>query len=194
MPTKKMLAILASPRKQGNIAKMLQHAITVAENKGYEVHFISLYDQNITYCKGCMRCKQLGSCCIKDDIKPIEELLKTCDLTIMAAPTYFANIPAPAKNLFDRLVAVIMDDNDSFIPKPLLSKAHGYILMTSCSTPFPFDRLAGQSTGALRAMKEFFKTSGMHHLGNITFAGTKGKTEVPAKILNKIERLIPYAH
>lgn len=191
MPTKKMLAILASPRKKGNIAKMLNHAMDVAKKKGYEVHFVSLYDQNIAYCKGCMRCKQTGSCHIQDDIKPIEALLKTCDIVVMAAPTYFANIPAPAKNLFDRLVAVIMNDNESMIPKPLLSKKQSYLLLTSCTTPFPFDRLAGQSTGALHAMKEFFKTSGMRHLGNVTFAGTKGKSEVPISILNKIERKIP---
>lgn len=191
MPTKKMLAILASPRQKGNLAKMLEHAMHVAKSKGYEVHFISLYDQNIAYCKGCMRCKQLGSCYIQDDIKPIEVLLKTCDVTVMAAPTYFANIPAPAKNLFDRLVAIIMDDNDNMIPKPLLPKKHGYLLLTTCSTPFPFDVLAGQSTGALHAMKEFFKTSGMHHLGNVTFAGTKGKTEVPSRILHQIEKRIP---
>ena len=193
MPTKKMLAILASPRKNGNLAKMLEHAMQVAKHKGYEVHFISLYDQNIAYCKGCMQCRRLGSCCFKDDIKPIEKLLKDCDITVMAAPTYFANIPAPAKNLFDRLVAVIMNDNDSPIPKPLLPKNHGYLLMTTCSTPSPFDKLAGQSTGSLRAMKEFFKTSGMHHLGSITYAGTKNKTEVPSHILKKIERSIPNA-
>lgn len=185
-----MLAILASPRKNGNLAKMLNHAMATAKEKGYEVHFVSLYDQNIAYCKGCMRCKQTGSCIIQDDIKPIEELLKTCDLTVMAAPVYFANIPAPAKNLFDRLVAVIMNDNESMIPKPLLSKEHNYLLLTTCSTPFPFDILAGQSTGALHAMKEFFKTSGMHHLGSITYAGTRNKTEVPSHILRKIERKI----
>jgi len=193
MPTKKMLAILASPRKKGSLATMLNHAMETAKSKGYEVHFISLYDKNIQYCNGCMRCRQTGSCHIKDDLKAIEELLKTCDITVMAAPTYFANIPAVAKNLFDRLAGVIMDDNEHMIPKPLLSKSHGYLLMTTCSTPFPFDRIASQSTGTLKAMKEFFKTSGMHHLGSITYAGTKDKTEVPTSILNKIERKIPNA-
>ena len=195
MSTKKqVLAILASPRKHGNLAKMLDHAIAIAEKKGYEIHFINLYEQNIAYCKGCVRCKTLGSCYLEDDIKPIEKLLKTCDLTIMAAPTYFANIPAPAKNLFDRLVAVIMDDNDSPIPKPLLSKSHRYLLLTTCNTPFPFNLIAGQSTGCLHAMKEFFKTSGMKSLGSVTFAGTRNKTSIPNSVLNKIERKIPNAN
>lgn len=109
----------------------------------------------------------------------------------MAAPTYFANIPAPAKNLFDRLVGVIMDDNDSPIPKPLLSKSHLYLLLTTCNTPFPFNLIAGQSTGCLHAMKEFFNISGMKSLGSVTFAGTRNKTSVPTSVLNKIERKIP---
>lgn len=191
MPTKKMLAILATPRKKGNLATMLNHAIATAEKKGYEVDFVSLYDKNIAYCKGCMRCKTLGSCCISDDIKPIEVSLKNCDIVVMAAPTYFANIPGPAKNMFDRLVAVIMNDNNSPIPKPLLSPKQNYLLLTTCNTPFPFNRIARQSTGALYAMKEFFKTSGMHHLGNVVFAGTRNKTSVPNSILSKIERKIP---
>lgn len=190
MSTKKMLAILASPRRHGNLAKMLDCAMATAKNNGYEVHFIWLYEQTIAYCKGCMRCRTEGTCPIQDDAKPIENLLKTCDLTVMAAPTYFANIPAPAKNLFDRLVPTFMNDNHSMIPKPQLSSKQSYLLLTACNTPFPFDRLAHQSTGALNAMKEVFHVSGMHSLGSVVFAGTRNKPEVPQRLLQKIERKI----
>ena len=190
MRTKKMLAILASPRKHGNLAHMLEHAVKTAESNGYEVHYIWLYEKEIKPCTGCMYCRKANTCCLKDDIKPIEELLKTSDLVVMASPTYFDNVSAPAKNLFDRLVSIVMNDNDSLIPKPLLSPKQQYLLMTTCNTPFPFDKLAGQSTGTLRAMKEFFNISGMTHLGNVTFAGTRNKTQVPPSILHKIERKI----
>ncbi len=109
-------------------------------------------------------------------------------MTVLAAPTYFANVPAPVKNLFDRLVAVIMDDNQGMIPKPLLFSKQGYLLLTTCSTPTPFDRLASQCTGCIKAMKEFFKTPGMKHLGSVIYAGTKNKKEVPKKVLLKIEK------
>ncbi|MEG2814535.1 MAG: NAD(P)H-dependent oxidoreductase, partial [Oscillospiraceae bacterium] len=75
-----------------------------------------------------------------DDLSLIREDLLTCDICIVAAPTYFANIPACLKNVLDRLVATVMDDNESLIPKPKLSKSQKYILMTTCSTPAPFDR------------------------------------------------------
>ena len=58
MGNKKMLALLGSPRKNGNIAKMLDLAIASAKQIGYEVDFIDLYDCNIKYCKGCMACKK----------------------------------------------------------------------------------------------------------------------------------------
>jgi hypothetical protein len=62
--------------------------------------------------------------------------------------------------------------------------------MTTCSTPFPFDRLAGQSTGCLKAMKEVMNISGMSCAGKVVFAGTRNKTEVPSSIIKKIKKLI----
>ena len=76
------------------------------------------------------------------------------------------------------------------IPKPKLSPKQNYILMTTCNTPAPFDRIAGQSTGCLKAMKEFFHTSGMKPIGKIIFAGTRGKAEIPKAIIKKIDDCI----
>lgn len=135
---KKLLAILASPRQQGNVAA-------------------------------------------------IKSLL-SCDLLIVGCPTYFANVTGPLKNMLDRLVATLMDDNDGPIPKQKLSGTQRYILLTTCSTPFPFDRLAGQSTGCLKAMNEALHISGMKCAGKVVFAGTKGKTQLPKTVENKIKK------
>ncbi len=188
--SKTMLAILGSPRTNGNMAAMLHHAMNQAEAQGYKVQFIDLYGQKMAPCRGCMRCKQTGVCVIQDDVQAMRQALLECDLLVMACPTYFANVTAPVKNLFDRLVATVMDDNNSMIPKPKLSKRQKYILMTACSTPFPFDRLAHQSTGCLHAMDEFFHISGMTRAGTVVFAGTKGKQGVPEKVFRKIDRLM----
>lgn len=187
---KRMLGILASPRKNGNAAKMLDIAMEKAKNCGYEVCFIDLYQKNITYCKGCMACKKTASCVIDDDIKEIETLLKDCDLVVVSSPTYFANVPAPLKNMFDRLCGVVMDDNHSAIPKPRLSSKQEYILMITCNTPFPFDRLGGQSTGCFKAMKEFFHISGMKFRGKVILANTRNKKEISKAVVDKINRFI----
>lgn len=187
---KKMLAILASPRETGNAAKMLNIAMKKAQDCGYEITYINLYQKNIAYCKGCMACKQTGTCSINDDIKEIEEHIKNCDLVVVSCPAYFANVSAPLKNMFDRLVGVIMDDNRTMIPKPKLSSKQEYVLMTTCNTPFPFNILAGQSTGCVKAMKEFFHTSGMKMRATIVFAGTRDKNNIPDRIVRKIKAIV----
>ena len=110
-------------------------------------------------------------------------------MVVLAAPTYFANVTAPVKNMFDRLVGAVMDDNDSSIPKAKLSKSQEYVLMTACNTPAPFDKIAGQSSGCLKAMNEVFHISGMKCRSKIVFAGTKGKSELPKSVVKKIKRV-----
>jgi len=187
---KKMLAILASPRRDGNAAKMLDIAVREAQETGYEIEFIDLYEKNIAWCKGCMACKKTGFCVINDDIKEIEKYMKECDLVAVASPTYFANVPAPLKNMFDRLVGFVMDDNDSIIPKPKLSSKQKYLILITCNTPPPFDRLAGQSIGTIKAIREVFHISGMKKAGTIIYAGTRNKSEIPPMVTKKIRSAI----
>lgn len=185
--TRKLLAISGSPRKEGHANKMLNLAVQSAEKAGWQCHYIWLYDQNVQWCKGCMKCKKDGICIIADDLAEIRELLIRCDTVILSAPTYFANVPAIVKNLFDRLVGAVMDDNHSSIPKPKLSKKQKYLLMTTCNTPFPLNYLGGQSKGTLNAMNEFFHISGMSKMGTVVFAGTRDKNEIPMAIQSKIQ-------
>jgi multimeric flavodoxin WrbA len=190
MQTKTMTAILGSPKINGNASKMLNVAIKRASSIGYEVNYVNLYMNKIEYCKGCMACRQTGNCVIKDDMKEITKMIKESDLIVISSPTYFANVTAPVKAMFDRLAGVVMDDNDSMVPKPKMKKEQKYILMTTCSTPFPFDRLAGQSSGCIRAMKEVMNISGMTYGGKVIFAGTRNKKELPERIINRINRLL----
>ncbi|MCL1964196.1 MAG: flavodoxin family protein [Firmicutes bacterium] len=190
---KKVLAILGSPKTNGNAAKMLDIAIDQAEKQNYEVTRVNLYEKSIAYCTGCMKCRVDGVCVIKDDLQEIRRQLIECDLVIISSPTYFANVPAVVKNLFDRLAGAVYDDNHGMIPKPKLSSAQRYILMTTCNTPAPFDRLAGQSAGSIRAMKEFFHISGMKCKGIVVFAGTRKAKEIPAGIVRKITKLVSFS-
>lgn len=187
---KKLIAINGSPRSAGNASKMMDIAIQKASQSGYQIELFNLHEMKIAWCTGCMACRKTGVCVIHDDIKAIRDHLLACDLAIMVSPTYFANVSAPVKNMFDRLAGAIMDDNNSSIPKPKLSSKQQFILMTTCNTPFPFDRLGGQSSGCLKNMYEFFHISGMKCRGRITFAGTRGLNTVPKHIAKKIERLI----
>lgn len=186
MMQKRILAILGSPHKNGATASMLNYAMKLAKQRGFSVDYVNLYDKNIEYCNGCRMCMKTQMCVQKDDIQEIAELLKMCDIVIIAAPTYWANVPAIVKNLFDRLLGVAMEETKTF-PKARLSNQQKYILLTACNTPAPFSSLSGQSTGAIRCMKEFFKTSGMKYGGKCVWTG-RDKNELPKRMKRRIEK------
>lgn len=183
--SKNLLAILGSPHKNGTTAKMLDCATKAAEGRGWSVNRIYLYDKNITFCSGCRTCITSGKCALEDDIREIETLMKDCDAVVLAAPVYWANVPAVVKNMFDRLLGTAMEETRTF-PKPRLSGSQRYILLTSCNTPFPFSCLCGQSSGAIRSMKEFFRTAGMRYGGKFVCTNTSVKKELPDRLIRNI--------
>lgn len=183
---RRLLAILGSPHKAGSTASMLNCAVLAAERAGWKVDTVFLYEKNIGLCKGCRACMNTGICVCRDDLQEIAQKLKECDGVVLSAPTYWANVPGAVKNLFDRLLGVAMEDTMRF-PKPRLSKSQQYLLLTACNTPFPFSWLCGQSRGAVRAMKEFFKTSGMSFMGTVVFTGAKGEAKLPSSVRKRIE-------
>ncbi len=184
-PRKNALAILGSPNKNGITSSMLELAVRRAEKAGYAVTEIDLYKKKLSFCKGCRACAETGLCVQEDDIREIVDLLRKSKLVILAVPVYWANVPAPVKNLFDRLVGTAMEETAAF-PRPRLS-GRKYLLLTSCNTPAPFSWIFGQSRGAIRCMDEFFRTAGMKSAGKIVCAGTKNRKEVPERIVKKIE-------
>lgn len=186
MSQKKLLAIAGSPHANGMTAAMLACAMHASEKSGYDVTKINLYEKQIGYCTGCRTCIRTGSCIQKDDIQEIASLLQECHVVILAAPVYWANIPAPVKNMFDRLLGVAMEETNTF-PKPRLSGKR-YMLLTACNTPFPFSWICGQSRGAFRNMDEFFKTAGMKCMGRFACANTSKRKELPKFLIRAIER------
>lgn len=183
---KRVCAILGSPRPNGITAAMLRHAIALAEQRGYAVDYIPLYEKHLAYCTGCQRCYATRVCVQQDDIQAIAAQLQACDVVILAAPVYWANVPAPVKNLFDRLLGTAMEPTKTF-PKARLPGKR-YLLLTACHTPAPFAWLFGQSRGAIRAMAEFFQTAGMKSMGAVVCANTGNKAAPPARVLRQIDR------
>lgn len=186
---KKVIGILGSPRKEGNVANALNTILESCKSKGYSTSLINLYDYNIQYCRGCMVCRSEGYCVIKDDLNDLAKQIVSSDVIILGAPTYWANVPAIVKNLFDRMTCYVMEDVIGGFPKPLHSKSKGYVLITACNTPFPFSYLCKQSEGAIRAMDEFFRTSGMKKKGVITISNTRVKECTPKAVLEKAKKI-----
>lgn len=186
MKPKNVLAILGSPHSKGITAAMLDYSIQEAEKAGCSITKINLYEKQLAFCTGCRVCLTSGECVQNDDIQGIISLLHESQIVIIAAPTYWANVPAPVKNLFDRLLGTAMEETATF-PKPRLSGKR-YMLLTACNTPAPFSWIFGQSRGALRNMDEFFKTAGMKSMGKVVCANTGKTKSIPKRVVRKIER------
>ena len=188
MSEKNALTILGSPHTNGTTAAMLNFAVHKAEQAGYAVTKITLYEKNLSFCIGCRACMDTHICIQKDDIQEIAPLLHKSQLVILAAPVYWANVPASVKNLFDRLLGTAMEETNTF-PKPRL-RGKQYMILTSCNTPAPFSWIFGQSRGAIRSMDEFFKIAGMKSAGKVVCANAKNKKELPKRTMKKIERCL----
>lgn len=184
---KKLLAILGSPHKRGATGTMLEYVMNIAKQKGWHVDYIHLYEKNIAYCSGCCACTKTKNCVKQDDMQEITKLLRECDMVVLAAPVYWGNVPAVVKNMFDRLFGVAMEETKTF-PKPLFSKKQKYFILTACHTQAPFDSIFGQSSGAVRNIKEFFRTGGMTYAGKCVWTG-KSKTSMPQHIERKIKSI-----
>lgn len=182
---RKTLAVIGSPHADGMSGKMLQIAVDACRTRGDEVTVLPLYEKNIQFCRGCRKCLDTRECIMKhDDMVEITKLVRESDLIITATPVYWANIPAVLKNFFDRLLGVAMEETLTF-PRPRLS-GKKYMLLVTCNTRKPFAWICGQLGGAIRAMREFFKTAGMDCVGVVTLGNTGAVREIPEHIKKKI--------
>lgn len=185
---KKLLVLFGSPHKDGSTGKILKFVLQIAAQQGWKVDSVNLYEQHIGYCNGCRMCINNGICVQKDDVQRISRLIKECDMVVLAAPVYWANVPAVVKNIFDRLLGVALEETKTF-PKARLSNNQIFFLLTTCNTPMPFSFLCGQSTRAIRSMKAFFKTSGMKYAGKSVWAG-QNKQVMPKYMKKKITKIL----
>ncbi len=98
----KILALSASPRRNGNTERLLDRVIDGLESRGAVVEKIRTHDQDVFPCEGCGFCQREGRCRIEDGFAPIREKLIGCDGVVFASPLYFMNVPARGKALIDR--------------------------------------------------------------------------------------------
>ena len=104
---KNLIAINGSPRRNGNTAQLLQHAMKGAQDAGAATELINLYALNFKGCTSCFACKLKnrphGTCAMKDDLTPVLEKVKAADAIIFGSPIYFMNLSAGMIAFIERL-------------------------------------------------------------------------------------------
>lgn len=111
----KILILNGSPKANGTIAQILK---SVKGNGITDINYINVYDLNINFCVGCMKCRSEGKCktFVNDDVEMVRNLIEEASILIVGSPTYFGSMSAKLKSLFERLVPTFMAENKLGIP------------------------------------------------------------------------------
>ena len=97
-----IVAIYGSPRRRGNTATLLNHAVKGAADAGAQVDEIILRDLKMSPCLEIYACKKEGKCAIKDDFHNVVNQILSADGLILASPIFFYTVSAHTKILMDR--------------------------------------------------------------------------------------------
>ena len=97
---------MGSPRKGGNTDLLLDAFLRGVEDGGGEFEKVSISDLNISSCRECLVCEDIGDCVIPDDMHPVYSKLLKSDKIVIASPSFFYGFPAQLKALIDRCQAL----------------------------------------------------------------------------------------
>ena len=185
-----VLFINGSPRRSGTVAGMLEVVRREAESRGAETAWADAGGLSVAPCRGCMACRTRGECVLPaDDAQRVLSLMRRADAIVVGAPCYWGNMPGQLKVLFDRIVYGMMGESRRGLPRPL-HKGKRAIIVTTCTTPWPFNVLFGQSAGAVRALREILRYSGFRIIGTVQRGGTKARPTLSARELKRCASLV----
>ena len=103
---------MASPRKNGNTAKLVARALEGANSvSGIKTELYKMASRKYHHCIACFRCKKTRMCVLVDDFQGFAGRYLEADGIILGAPVYHMAIPASMKAALDRLSNSIMNNS-----------------------------------------------------------------------------------
>ena len=102
--SKKVLAIVGSPRKNGNTDLLLNVILDGAKSAGAQTEKIYLADFSIENCRECLHCHSGGAkvCAINDDMAGIAEKMREADVLVFGTPIFWWGPTGAFKTFMDR--------------------------------------------------------------------------------------------
>ena len=158
---RRVLAVMASPRKNRNTDTALDYLLETVNREEFEVKKIYLRDLNIEDCVGCEYCGKAGECIKKDDMDLVYEEFDKSDIIILAAPIYFNSVNALAKSMIDRCQKYWSLKYSLGDPYKRGENRKGIFLSTG-GAPFHYD----QFTVAFPVLDYFFRAINADYTGN----------------------------
>ncbi len=146
----KIVAFIGSPRKNGNVDTIVQQIIDGATTSSSTIKKFYLNDMNIKGCQGCLYCRKVHDCAVKDDMQIIYNEIKDADYVIIGSPVYICQVSAQTKLLLDRLYPLTEIDKSKHTPRFGKKKL---IMVYTQAAPFSF------------LFKKYFKYTAKHLKG-----------------------------
>ncbi|MDR1196338.1 MAG: flavodoxin family protein [Endomicrobium sp.] len=106
----KIIGFIASPRKEGNTAWIINKILEGAREQGAETQSWNFSDIKINPCSGCLCCHnsaQNRGCVVNDDMQKLYGAIEHADALVLGSPVYMGQMSAQAKIFTDRLFAQI---------------------------------------------------------------------------------------
>lgn len=98
----KITCIVGSVHIDGSCAYLIDTLIKGISDPAVTVKKYNIGEIHINYCLGCKKCYDSGECVWNDDVKSVILDILDSDYVVIAAPSWWADVPAQLKTLFDR--------------------------------------------------------------------------------------------
>lgn len=139
----KILVLNGSPKSKSDTMVLTNAFFRGMEKTGqHEITIIDVIKKNISPCRGCFGCWQVGNgqCVIDDDQNEILRLYPEADLIIWSFPLYCYGMPSHLKAVLDRTIPLIQkrmeatENGTRHVSKVDFSKIHSVVI---CGCGFP---------------------------------------------------------
>lgn len=179
----KIVAFIGSPRKNGNVDTIVQRILDGVANSKSSVKKFYLNEMNIKGCQGCLYCRNIHDCAVKDDMQIIYNEIKDSDYVIIGSPVYICQVSAQTKLMLDRLYPLTEIDKAKHMPRFGKKKL---IMVYTQAAPFPFF-----FKKYFRYTAKHLKGMGLEHYKTLiaTKAFEKNSTKSNKKILDHAYKL-----
>jgi multimeric flavodoxin WrbA len=191
---KKIVAIVGSYRREGNIEHAVDAILRAAAEKGAATEKIRLIESHIEFCRNCRKCTQQegpqrGECVHRDDTEDILRKIEAADGLVLASPVNFFGVTAVMQRFIERLVCYAFWPWGKQGPA-LRVKDRGLraVIVTSSAMPAALGRIF---TRSLSGLKRAAKTLGAKPAGTLFIgkAALHEKQDLPQAILDKAQKL-----
>ncbi len=166
----KVFLLNASPKSCGATQEILL-TMQGALPAQVESELVCLGDADIQYCLGCKKCYETGQCVRKDGMAELLGKLDAADAFFIAAPSYWADVPAQFKAFIDRCTP-FSDTN----PHP------GHWTLGTGKRCYAIALRTGSSSGECQhiidTIAHWCGHMGVEMAGSMYFCGIEGKRDI----------------